>query len=121
MTNKREVWQERITPKLFEYCVSEIGNYKNAKEYADAVIRAPIWNDEMVFTNGRKELLVSVWDAYHRSLSEIVNYTGMSKAAFYRYFGIPRRTFQDWIYGVNVPPVYTLFMIQEILGLVTRY
>ncbi len=121
MSKKEKEWQKKITPKLFEYCMGEVGSYKTIDDYVNTVINNPIWDNEKVYRDGRSEWLKSIWYACHRSLSEIVEYTGMSKASFYRYFCIPRRTFQDWIYGINVPPTYTLFMIQEILGLVTRY
>lgn len=121
MAKVKKEWQKQITPKLFEYCFSEIDKYNNASDYIVAVIESSIWDDEMVYKDGRIDWLKSVWDAYHRPLTEIVEYTGLSKASFYRYFGIPRRTFQDWIYGKSIAPVYTLFMMQEILGLVTRF
>lgn len=121
MAKHKKQWQDRITPRLFEYCISEIKNYNSADDYAFAIINSPIWDIEMVYKDGRDEWLKNVWSAYHRTLSEVVEYSGLSKAAFYRYFGIPRRTFQDWVYGVNTVPIYTLFMMQEILGLVTRF
>ena len=121
MGRPKKPWQKQITPKLFEYCTSEISEYDNVDDYVAAVFESPVWETERVYKEGREEWLKSVWDAYHRSIVEIVEYTGLSKASFYRYFGIPRRTFQDWVYGINTAPSYTLFMIQEILGLVTRY
>jgi len=121
MNKRKDEWQKQITPKLFEYCMSAIDDYDNADDYVSDVLGSSIWDEEMVYKDGRDEWLKTVWDAHHRTISEIVEYTGLSKASFYRYFGIPRRTFQDWIYGKSVAPAYTLFMIQEILGLVTRF
>lgn len=121
MEDKENTWQNKVTPRLFGYCISEVRYYNTSEEYADAIIKVSIWDEEKVSRDGRKEWLKSVWDAYHRSLADVLKYTGMSQAAFYRYFGIPRRTFQDWLYGVNGIPSYTLFMMQEILGLVTRF
>lgn len=121
MAKANKQWGDRVTPKLFEYCVEMIDKCGTVDEYVDAVIESPLWDTEMVYRDNREEWLATVWSAYHRTLAEIVEYTGMSKAAFHRYFGIPRRTFQDWLYGINTPPTYTLFMIQEILGLVTRF
>lgn len=121
MSKRNDEWQKRVTPKLFEYCMSVIDNYDNAGDYIADVLESPIWDEEMVYKDGRAKWLKSVWDAHHRTIAEIVEYSGLSKASFYRYFGIPRRTFQDWVYGKSVAPVYTLFMIQEILGMVTRF
>ena len=121
MGRPQKPWQYQITPKLFEHCISKIAEYDNVEDYTEALIESPVWEKERVYKDGRSEWLRSIWYAYHRSLEEIVEYTGLSKASFYRYFGIPRRTFQDWLYGVNTAPKYTLFMIQEILGLVTRF
>lgn len=121
MTSRIKGWQTRVTPKLFEYCFSEIEKYDNADEYAAALIKSPIWISEMVYKDDREAWLKTVWRAYHRPITDVVEQSGMTKASFYRYFGIPRRTFQDWIYGKSTVPVYTLFMIQEILGMVTRF
>ena len=114
-------WQSRVTPGLFEYCISKIEDYNNADEYAAELIKSHIWIDEMVYKDNREEWLKSIWEAYHRTIGEVVEASGMTKASFYRYFGIPRRTFQDWVYGKSNTPVYTLFMMQEILGMVTRF
>lgn len=121
MDKKEKQWQEKVTHKLFEYCYGELDKYDNPKEYIDNVMSSPLWDDERVYKQGRVTWLQSVWDAHHRTLGEVVELSGLSKAAFYRYFGVPRRTFQDWLYGVNSTPDYTLFMMQEILGLVTRF
>lgn len=115
------LWKTRITPKLFEYCLFEIEKYNNADDYANSIIDSPIWEGEMVCKDGRRDWLKNVWVAYHRTIGDVVKLSGLSKASFYRYFGIPRRTFQDWIYGKSMAPRYTVFMMQEILGLVTRF
>lgn len=121
MKKKKDVYKKKVTPKLFEYCISEIKKHDSLDDYVNDVMRSSIWENEMVYKDGRSEWLETVWNSYHRTIDEVVELSGMTKASFYRYFGIPRRTFQDWIYGKNVVPWYTLFMIQEILGLVTRF
>lgn len=117
----RKQWQEKVTPKLFEYCIGEIDKYDNMDEYVENVIASPLWDTERVYRDGREEWAESVWKACHRHLSDIVEYSGLSKEAFHRYFAIPRSTFQDWLYDRGGAPQYTLFMMQEVLGMVTRY
>lgn len=110
-----------IAPKVFEQCYAMLESAKSEESYIDEALKLPIWDKSNVSREGRDEWLRNIYLAYNRDLKEIIELSGMSIASFYRYFGIPRRTLQDWLYGKNVPPKYTLFMIQEILGLLTRF
>lgn len=111
----------KVTPKVFEQVMELLETANNEDSFIRGAMLLPVWEEEYVDKTGREEWLHSLWVADHRSLQEIVTMSKMSKAQFYRYFRIPRRTFQDWIYEKSVAPKYTLFMIQEILGYVTRY
>ena len=111
----------KITPKVFEKCYELLGSVNDEDSYVSKAISLEIWDTEHVSRDGRDDWLRSIYQAYNRDLREIVKLSGMTISSFYRYFGIPRRTFQDWIYEKSVAPKYTLFMMQEILGYVTRY
>lgn len=119
---KREIRARvRVTPKIFEQCYALLETIDNKEDYIEKALDLEVWDDENVTRDCRDEWLGKVWEAYHRDLRDIIDMTGMKVTQFYRYFGIPRRTLQDWLYEKNNPPRYTLFMMQEILGYVTRY
>lgn len=111
----------KVTPKVFEKCFELLESIKDEDLYVKVAVNLEVWDSEHISKDGREDWLRSVFKAYNRNLKEIVDMSGMTIASFYRYFGIPRRTFQDWIYDRSVAPKYTLFMIQEVLGYVTRY
>ena len=56
----------------------------------------------------------------HLMCGDIVKETGLSQAKFGDYFGIPKRSIENWCNGATTPPPYILIMMQEILGLVSR-
>ena len=119
---KREIKiKARITPKIFGQCYALLDSVNDKEEYIEKALDLEIWDSENVTRDCRDKWLGDVWDAYHRDLRDVIDMSGMKITQFYRYFGIPRRTLQDWLYEKNNPPRYTLFMMQEILGYVTRY
>lgn len=111
----------RVTPKIFEQCYALLESIGDKEDFVEKALDLGVWDDESVTRDCRDEWLGNVWDAYHRNLRDIIDMSGMKITQFYRYFGVPRRTLQDWLYGKSNPPKYTLFMMQEILGFVTRY
>lgn len=110
-----------IAPRVFEQCYGLLEKVESEEQFINDALKLAIWDKENVSREGREEWLRSLYIAYHRELKEIIEMSGMRIASFYRYFGIPRRTLQDWLYGFSTPPRYTLFMIQEILGYVSRF
>lgn len=57
-----------------------------------------------------------VWDAAHRSISDIRATTGLSQARFAALYGIPKRTYQNWEIGRGCPN-YIRYLIQKDLDL----
>ena len=57
-----------------------------------------------------------VWDAAHRSISDIRATTGLSQSRFAALYGIPRRTYQNWEIGRGCPD-YLRLLLQVDLGL----
>ena len=45
------------------------------------------------------------------TILELRNATGMSQTAFANYFGIPRRTMQDWEAEKRTPPEYLVQLL----------
>ncbi len=48
---------------------------------------------------------------YRAKIKEMRKGTGMSQVKFAEYFGIPRRTVEDWERGLNKPPGYVVRLI----------
>ena len=46
------------------------------------------------------------------AVKELRNRAGMSQRAFAEYFGIPRRTIENWDSGINICPNYTLELMK---------
>lgn len=46
------------------------------------------------------------------SIRNIVDISGMSQAKFAQYFGIPKRTIEDWCSGKHLPPEYVVNLIR---------
>lgn len=108
------------TTNLYQTCISESRKYDNRDEYISHMYASKIWDIEDVRREGREEWLGQIWDATHRNMKDIIAITKSSQLKMCKYFGIPRRTLEDWCSGAYNPPPYILIMIQEILGLITR-
>lgn len=48
------------------------------------------------------------------TIRELRHQTGMTQQAFSDFFGIPKRTVEDWDAGVRKPPAYVIKMIAYI-------
>lgn len=108
------------TTNLYQACIAESRKYDDKKQYITDMYASDIWDIEDVRREGREEWLGQIWDATHRNMKDILAYTKMSQVKMCRYFGIPKRTLEDWCAGIYNPPPYILIMIQEILGLLSR-
>jgi len=49
------------------------------------------------------------------TVKEIRQLTGLSQQKFCEKYEIPRRTLQDWEYGKNPCPVYTLKLLERVV------
>ena len=72
------------------------------------------------FVNTDEAWLRMLHTAANRSVKDIAKDAGLSQTGLAEYFGIPRRTAEDWCRGVSKCPLYTRLMMQELLGLVNR-
>lgn len=109
-----------ITTTLYWYLVLEAEKYDDENEYAEAMLNSDKWKEEDVDKTGREVWLRNVYQAVNRPIKEILKEVGMSQVKFAKYFNIPRRTVESWIY-VTPPPLYMKMLLQENLGLVDRH
>ena len=72
------------------------------------------------FINTDEAWLRQLYTAANRSVKDIAKDAGLTQTGLAEYFGIPRRTAEDWCRGISKCPLYTRLMMQEILGLVQR-
>lgn len=108
------------TANLYQSCISESRKYNDREKFISDIYKSEIWDTEDVRKEGREEWLGQIWDATHRTMKDIIATTKSSQLKMCRFFGIPRRTLEDWCSSVYTPPPYVLIMIQEILGLISR-
>ena len=49
------------------------------------------------------------------SVRELLEYSGLSQAAFARKYGIPLRTLEDWLAGRRNPPSYVPQLLERVV------
>lgn len=108
-----------ITPKIYTSFIALAQKCDTFEEFMDKAMASELWAHEDVDKNNREEWLKQLYVAARRTVPEIIKEAHLTQMKLANYFGIPRRTVEGWIYE-NIPPVYTIMMIQEILGLVKR-
>ena len=86
-----------------------VSDWATSSLFLDPASTVPI-PDDLVQTVGL------VWDAAHRSISDIRATTGLSQSRFAALYGIPRRTYQNWEIGRGCPD-YLRLLLQVDLGL----
>lgn len=106
---------------IYQTCLSEALNCPDRDAYISDLALSSIWGDEGGdVPQARIDWLGQLWDAAHRSCKEIAAAAGMSQRKLAERFVIPYKTMEDWCRGTRTPPVYTLMMMQECLGLVSH-
>lgn len=79
----------------------------------------PEWILSEVTDNEQRavELITAVHTVTHMTPAELVKASGLSQTRFAARFMIPLRTVQNWVGGSRAMPMYTKFMIAQLLGL----
>lgn len=100
-------------------CTTEALDYADRDAYISDMALSSVWGDEpdAEIPADRIEQLGHIWDRTHRTFAEIREASGMTYRELAQRFCIPVRTMEDWSAGRRTPPLYTLLMMQEILGL----
>jgi uncharacterized Zn ribbon protein len=112
-----------MTEKQKYHCLSEIPEYTDRDAYISDLALSDVWEDEETadIPQERIEALGALYDAFYRSIPEIIDVSGLSMIGFSRYFYIPYRTVQNWCARGNERrecPVYVRLMLQELLGII---
>lgn len=100
-------------------CTTEALDYTDRDAYVSDMALSSVWGDEpdAEIPADRIELLGRIWDRTHRTFAEIRETSGMTYRELAQRFCIPVRTMEDWSAGRRQAPLYTMLMIQEILGI----
>ena len=109
-----------ITPKIFNGMIEMAREYKDVDDFIRNAMVSSLWEEEDVDQTGREEWLKQIYIAANRDIKDIIALTKMSQVEFGAYFGMPRRTIENWCMGKSSRQSYLLIMMQEILGFVTR-
>ena len=109
-----------LNAKIFQTMIELARKYDDVDLFLRDALDSPIWEAEDVSSDGRKEWLKTIYAAANRSMRDIIKETGLSQAKFGDYFGIPKRSIENWCNGATTPLPYMLIMMQEVLGLVSR-
>lgn len=90
-----------------------IEKINDRREYISGVILSSVLDsaeDYSVF-------LWRLWDAAHRSIKDIAREVGLSNRQLATRYAIPIRTLEGWSTGTRTPPLWTLLLLQEAMGL----
>ena len=114
------VMAKPLNAKIFQKMLELAREYEDFDSFLKNALNSSIWEKEDVSPDNREEWLRNVYVAANRSMKDIIKETGLSQAKFGDYFGIPKRSIENWCSGATTPLPYILIMMQEILGLVDR-
>lgn len=109
-----------LNAKVFQTMIELARGYDDINLFLRNALDSSVWEEEDVSPKDRGEWLKNIYIAAHRSMRDIVKETGLSQAKFGDYFGIPKRSIENWCNGATTPLPYMLIMMQEVLGLVRR-
>lgn len=108
-----------MNQKQYSICISKAQHYDDLDSYISALALSSIWGDapDAEIPVARIDQLGSIYDAAHRSVTDIAKAAGLSQRKLADRFCIPIRTVEDWCAGKRTPPDYVRLMMQELLGL----
>lgn len=108
-----------MTSQQYSFCISEALKYTDRAAFVSDLCLSSIWGDpegaEIPLL--RDWAMGDIWDAVHRSFRDILTDAKISRAAFSRYFCVPLRTVENWLGGINAPPLYVRLAFQRLLVL----
>lgn len=109
----------KMTIKQYNACLSEVKNYSDKDAFVSDLALSDIWEDKETvdIPPERIEWLGELLEAYHRSINDIADDTGLSLRKIAERFGIPYRTVEDWSARRRKCNFYLRLMIQECLGI----
>lgn len=108
----------KLTPFIRATLYAETGAYADRDAYISDMALSSIWGDaeDADVPAERITLLGALWDGAHCTIPELIDKYGLTQTSFAQYFGIPRRTVQNWCGGQRECPPYVAAMAAEILA-----
>ena len=113
-----------MTPVQYSVCVQSAADYTDPDAYVSDLSTSSIWGDAETSTipADRLDALREIYTACHRSVMDIVQLSGMSRAAFARKHCIPVRTVINWCLPDTSQehrdcPLYVRLLLQRAEGL----
>lgn len=108
----------KLTPIIRSALYAETGAYTDRDAYISDMALSSVWGDaeDAEVSAERIALLCGIWDGAHCAIPELIEQYGLTQTSFAQYFGIPRRTVQNWCGGQRECPPYVIAMIAEILA-----
>ncbi len=92
--------------------------WREAHEYTDfdLYVLERCWQDWMDEYADRSDTAVAdtltrIWDMAREGTNAMRRMLDSSQIAFAKYFGIPRRTIENWESGTSVPPQYIISLL----------
>lgn len=108
--------------RIYRYCLSEACKYSDQDAFVLDLALSSIWeDDEYEIPPERMAWLKQIWLAEKRTVKDICKAVGFTQRELADHFSIPLRTVENWCMGTRSCPIYTRLMMQELLGLVSRY
>lgn len=120
MSQHQQGGNQPMTDEQRSFCLSEAANYTDRDAYVSDLCLSSIFRDpeDAEIPADRVEYLGKLWDAYHRSMRDICQASGLTHRAISQRFYIPLRTVDDWCRDVRTPPDYVRLMMQQLLGMI---
>lgn len=98
--------------------------YHDAKEQPEAELYIgeygypDYFDDISTDANEVVRKLMEIHQIAHMTMAEVVERSELGASGFARFFEIPLRTVQNWIYGQRPCPDYIKLMTAELLGII---
>lgn len=108
----------KLTPLIRAALYADVSEYTCRDDYISDTAISSIWGDAegAEIPAERLALLGGIWDGAHCTIPELIEKYGLTQTSFAQYFGIPRRTVQNWCGGQRECPPYVAAMAAEILA-----
>ena len=108
-----------MTTKQYRLCVTEAQNYNDRDAYISDVLLSSVFcgtaGDQA--PTRMTDAIGSIYDAVHRSVTDIAAAAGTTNRKLAERLCIPVRTVENWSSGARSCPVYVSLLIQQAIGI----
>ncbi len=112
--------QRRCKPnyRMYHEFLAEARNHDTVEDFIEAAFKSESWEKYDVPNEQYRDWLKELYNASNMTIERLVKSQGMTYADFCVRYGIPRRTFDNWIH-LRQPPLYMLILFEESLGIIS--